>query len=104
MSEVDQLLGYAVKWNSNSRHSEAAQSVLNVILTNHKPDDLMKLSGCKDWVEGLLPYTEKHFQRLSRLQMKSKFVVFLQANMKSTGLQQHHVDQEEDMDQEIKEE
>jgi len=86
MVEIDQLLGYTVKWNSNSKHSEAAQSVLHVILTNFKPDDLLKLYGCKDWVEGLLPYTEKHFERLSRLQMKSKFLVFLKANMKATGL------------------
>eukprot|EP00088_Acartia_fossae_P063260 TRINITY_DN76_c0_g2_i1.p1 TRINITY_DN76_c0_g2~~TRINITY_DN76_c0_g2_i1.p1 ORF type:complete len:663 (-),score=82.73 TRINITY_DN76_c0_g2_i1:81-1784(-) len=86
MAEIDQLLGYTVKWNSNSKHSEAAQSVLNIILTHHKPDDLLKLTGCKTWIEGLLPYTEKHFQRLSRLQMKSKFLVFLEANMKSIGL------------------
>jgi len=86
MPELDQILGYAVKWNSNSKHSEAAQAILHVILTNHKPDDLLKLSGCRDWVQGLLPYTEKHFERLSRLQMKSKFLVFLQANMKATGI------------------
>jgi len=86
MPEIDQILGYAVKWNSNSKHSEAAQAIIHVILTNHKPDDLLNLSGCRDWVQGLLPYTEKHFERLSRLQMKSKFLVFLQANMKATGI------------------
>jgi len=87
-AELDQLLGYTVKWNTNSRHCEAAQSVLNIILTNHLPEDLIKLSGSRDWVEGLLPYTEKHFNRLSRLQMKSKFLTFLIANMKATSLPQ----------------
>jgi len=87
MVEVDQLLGYSVKWNSNSKHSEASQAVLHVILTNYVPDELMKLSGCRGWVEGLLPYTEKHFDRLSRLQMKCTFLVFMQANMKATGMQ-----------------
>jgi len=85
-AEVDQILGYAVRWNSNSKHCEAAQSVIHIILTNHLPEDLLKLSGCRDWVEGLLPYTEKHLQRLSRLQMKSKFLSYMVANMKSTGL------------------
>jgi len=83
---LDQLLGYTVKWNTNSRHSEAAQSVLHIVLTNRLPEELLKLSGARDWVEGLLPYTEKHFQRLSRLQMKSKFTTFLVANMKATSL------------------
>ena len=31
-------LGYSVKWNSNSKHSEASQAVLHVILTNYVPD------------------------------------------------------------------
>jgi len=83
---LDQLLGYTVKWNTNSRHSEVAQTVLNIILTNHVPDNLLKLEGSRSWVEGLLPYTDKHFQRLSRLQMKSKFLSFLVTNMKATSV------------------
>jgi U3 small nucleolar RNA-associated protein 13 len=83
---LDQLLGYTVKWNTNSKHCEAAQSVLFIILTNNLPEDLLKLSGSRDWVEGLLPYTEKHFQRMTRLQMKSKFTTFLISNMKATSI------------------
>lgn len=42
-AEIDQLLGYAVRWNSNSKHCEAAQSVLHVVLSNYLPEDLLKL-------------------------------------------------------------
>ncbi|XP_023345007.1 transducin beta-like protein 3 [Eurytemora carolleeae] len=87
-ASIDQLLGYTVKWNTNSKHCEAAQSALFIILSNYLPDDLLKLSGSRDWVEGLLPYTEKHFQRLSRLQMKSKFTTFLISNIKATAIPQ----------------
>ena len=51
------------------------------------------LPRCPGWVEGLLPYTEKHFQRLSRLQMKSKFLTFLSLAVKSTALPQQAMQQ-----------
>ena len=57
---LDQLLGYTVKWNSNSRHCAAAQAVLNCILTSRDSDDLIKLPGADTWLAGLIPYTEKH--------------------------------------------
>merc|ERR1711874_727643 len=69
---LDQLLTYNVKWNSNSRHSSAAQAVLHVVLTNVDPEVLLSLPNSTGWLEGLLPYTDKHFDRLSRLQVKIK--------------------------------
>merc|ERR1719245_528192 len=47
MAAVDQLLNYAVKWNTNSKHCEAAQSVLSIILNHHAPQDLVGLSGSR---------------------------------------------------------
>ena len=60
MPGLDQLLGYTVKWNSNSRHCAAAQSVLNCVLTSRDSDELIKLPGADTWLAGLIPYTEKH--------------------------------------------
>merc|ERR1719330_912813 len=82
---IDQLLGYTVKWNSNTRHSEAAQNVIHVILTNVDSEVLLSLPNSSTWLEGLLPYTEKHFARLSRLQIKTKFVSYLLLQMKETS-------------------
>jgi U3 small nucleolar RNA-associated protein 13 len=75
-----------VKWNTNSRHSTAAQAVLAAVLAAHPPERLLALSGCQSWVEGLLPYTEKHLARLTRLQMKSRFLAWLVGTMKPTAL------------------
>jgi len=86
---MDQLLGYVVKWNSNSRHSEAAQNVIHVILTNVDSEVLLSLPNSSSWLEGLLPYTEKHFARLSRLQVKTKFVSYLLHQMKETSQHLH---------------
>jgi len=83
---LDQLLGYTVKWNSNSRHCAAAQAVLNCILTSRDSDDLIKLPGADTWLAGLIPYTEKHQARLSRLRRKGEFVPYLLHQMKATNL------------------
>ena len=65
---LDQLLGYTVKWNTNTKHCAAAQAVLYVVLTNYDTELLLSLPNCDSWIQGLLPYTEKHFQRLTKLQ------------------------------------
>lgn len=83
---LDQLLGYAVKWNTNTKHCAAAQAVLFAVLSNFDTDHLLELPGSPTWLQGLLPYTEKHFQRLTRLQTKSKFVPYILYQMKSTSI------------------
>ena len=69
---VDQLLGYCVKWNSNSRHAAAAQAVLHCILATWDSGELVALPNSATWLPGLLPYTEKHLQRLGRLRRKAQ--------------------------------
>eukprot|EP00092_Neocalanus_flemingeri_P090038 GFUD01114021.1.p1 GENE.GFUD01114021.1~~GFUD01114021.1.p1 ORF type:complete len:465 (-),score=190.35 GFUD01114021.1:10-1404(-) len=83
---LDQLLGYTVKWNTNTKHCAAAQAVLYTVLTNLDTDLLLSLPTCDTWIQGLLPYTEKHFQRLTRLQTKSKFVPYILHQMKATSV------------------
>ena len=83
---LDQLLGYIVQWNTNTRHSTAAQNILNNILANISPDRLIKLPNIQSHVEGLLPYTEKHYSRLQSLNTKTKFIPYLLHAMKATHL------------------
>lgn len=42
-------------------------SVLSHVLKSHTLEQLMKFGGLHSILEGLIPYTERHFQRLSRL-------------------------------------
>jgi len=83
---LDQLLGYTVKWNTNTKHCTAAQAVLYAVLTNHDTDLLLSLPGVESWVQGLIPYTEKHFHRLSKLQTKSQFLPYILQQMKATSI------------------
>uniref|UniRef100_A0A1X7VHF9 U3 small nucleolar RNA-associated protein 13 C-terminal domain-containing protein n=1 Tax=Amphimedon queenslandica TaxID=400682 RepID=A0A1X7VHF9_AMPQE len=68
------LLGYVKKWNTNSKYCRVAQSVLHVLLKIKDPDDLSKISNISETLTGLIPYTERHFDRLSRLQQLSTFI------------------------------
>ena len=65
---TDTVLQYATKWNTNARHCLVAQSVLSLVLRWQTPEKLIELDDIKSLVEGFIPYTERHFQRLSRLQ------------------------------------
>merc|ERR1711925_52774 len=54
---LDQLLGYTVKWNSNSKHCAAAQAVIHCVLSGRDSEDLVKLPNVQTWLPGLVPYT-----------------------------------------------
>ena len=70
--EKIQLLGYVLKWNTNTRTSTEAQVILNIILTSTKPTELCYLE-----TSALLPYTAKHFQRLTKAQQHVTIMQFL---------------------------
>ncbi|RWS08046.1 transducin beta-like protein 3 [Dinothrombium tinctorium] len=80
------LLRYAVKWNTNSKHCEAAQRVLRIIFSEMPPETLLKIPEAKETVESLLPFTERHFNRLSYLHQQVNFMEFLWSNMKLTDI------------------
>ena len=83
---LDQLLGYIVQWNSNTRHSTAAQNMLHSILTSVSHERLLKLPNIQTHVECLLPYTEKHYNRLQSLNTKTKFIPYMLHSMKATNV------------------
>ncbi|GFG39073.1 hypothetical protein Cfor_11996 [Coptotermes formosanus] len=67
--ECDQketLLKCATVWNCNSKNCHPAQLVISILL-----DDLsngaLKIQGFSRTLEGTLPYTERHFKRLTHL-------------------------------------
>ena len=51
------LLKFCVEWNTNSRNYFPAQQVLNLVLRNFLPQDLVKLPGMQSIVEGFSVYT-----------------------------------------------
>ncbi|KAM9372396.1 transducin beta-like protein 3 [Phaethornis superciliosus] len=80
--QKEAVLTFLVTWNTNSRNCHEAQAVIETLLKHEAPDTLLQYSGIKSAVESLLPYTERHFQRLSRLLQASMFLDFMWQNMR----------------------
>ncbi|XP_074454376.1 transducin beta-like protein 3 [Larus michahellis] len=80
--QKEAVLAFLVTWNTNSRNCHEAQAVIETLLKHEAPDSLLQYSGIKSAVESLLPYTERHFQRLSRLLQASMFIDFMWQNMR----------------------
>lgn len=67
-----------MRWNQNAKHCHIAQFVLAALLSQSPPDSLAAMEGVASCLRGLIPYTERHFQRLDRLeQVRSGQTVIL---------------------------
>ncbi|XP_069876074.1 transducin beta-like protein 3 isoform X1 [Dipodomys merriami] len=84
--QKEALLRFCVTWNTNSRHCHEAQAVLGVLLRHEAPEELLAYEGVRAVLEALLPYTERHFQRLSRTLQAATFLDFLWHHMKLPSL------------------
>ncbi|XP_036771840.2 transducin beta-like protein 3 [Manis pentadactyla] len=80
--QKEALLRFCVTWNTNSRHCHEAQAVLGVLLRHEAPEELLAYEGVRASLEALLPYTERHFQRLGRTLQAATFLDFLWHSMK----------------------
>lgn len=74
-SQQEDLLKYAVLWNSNGKHCYTAQALLSVLLEEISSGKL-RLEGLRSTLEGLLPYTDRHLRRLSELQQDLHLLAF----------------------------
>ncbi|KAL9962409.1 hypothetical protein ACROYT_G031510 [Oculina patagonica] len=83
--QLDAILRFVVEWNTNSKNCHVAQTVLSIILRNNSPYELANRKNMKDTVEALLPYSEKHFQRMSRLLQQMEFIEYTWQSMKLSG-------------------
>jgi U3 small nucleolar RNA-associated protein 13 len=94
------LLAHVRDWNTSIKTSDAAQSILHVLLQHYPASHLLALSShppeapkdtlftdavvksrkktsaaVADILEGLLPYTERHYRRADRMQMQDAWLV-----------------------------
>ncbi|XP_069838180.1 transducin beta-like protein 3 [Dendropsophus ebraccatus] len=84
--QKESVLRYCSVWNTNSRNCHEAQCVLHVLLTQEAPESLLQYSSIRSSVEGLIPYTERHMQRMGRLLQASMFVDYMWQHMRLTDL------------------
>eukprot|EP00048_Salpingoeca_helianthica_P002746 m.60245 g.60245 ORF g.60245 m.60245 type:complete len:1026 (-) comp12282_c0_seq1:55-3132(-) len=75
--ELVTLLGFVRDWNTNSRNSFIAQSVLGVILKEYSFASLVALPEISPILQALLPYTERHYARMDRLLAQSYLLDYM---------------------------
>lgn len=85
LDQKEAVLGYCVVWNTNARSCQEAQAVLQVLLSHLPPEELITYQGARAHLEGLIPYTERHMQRISRLLQASMFLDYMWQKMRVTG-------------------
>jgi len=69
--QMETFFRYLRDWNTNSKHSVIAQRLLKLLFSQFNPNYLVKLPNMKEILEGLIPYTERHFSRLDKLLQRS---------------------------------
>uniref|UniRef100_A0A3Q3W174 U3 small nucleolar RNA-associated protein 13 C-terminal domain-containing protein n=1 Tax=Mola mola TaxID=94237 RepID=A0A3Q3W174_MOLML len=93
----ESLLQYCAVWNTNARNCQDAQVVLQVLLTHVPPEELLQYQGARNHLEGLIPYTERHMQRIGRLLQASMFLNYMWQKMRVAGAPSS-MGQDEEMD------
>ncbi|KAJ8680434.1 hypothetical protein QAD02_016221 [Eretmocerus hayati] len=76
------LLNFAVTWNTNARNCELAQLVIHAFLYDIGFENLQHINW-RSKLESLLPYTERHFQRITRLYQDLHFLNYTVRRMKA---------------------
>ncbi|CAH1115995.1 unnamed protein product [Phaedon cochleariae] len=67
------LLKYAVNWNMNSKYCHPAQLIINILMGELQTGEFRPI-GLSSAIEAALPYTERHFRRLTNLMQDMHFV------------------------------
>uniref|UniRef100_A0A3B1IEJ5 Transducin beta like 3 n=2 Tax=Astyanax mexicanus TaxID=7994 RepID=A0A3B1IEJ5_ASTMX len=96
--QKEALLRYCAVWNTNARSCLDAQAVLQVLLTHLSPAELLQFQGARTHLEGLIPYTGRHMQRIGRLLQSSMFLDYMWQKMRVTGGKDSGYLQDEEMD------
>lgn len=61
------LLSRVRDWNTNVRASTVAQTILYAVLRTHKVEDLVNIPSITQLIDGLVPYSERHYNRVDDL-------------------------------------
>lgn len=72
--EVHLLLEYIREWNTKPKLCHVAQFVLSWVFKIFSPTEIMEIKGVSELLEGLIPYSQRHFNRVDRL-VRSTFLL-----------------------------
>ncbi|KAJ0177205.1 hypothetical protein K1T71_007214 [Dendrolimus kikuchii] len=74
-TQKETLLKFATEWNTNNKTCHAAQLVFNILAPEIISGSL-KVPALGGFIEGALPYTERHFERLTNLLQDLNFITY----------------------------
>lgn len=72
----ESLLKHAINWNTNSRNCRPAQLILNILLKQIINKEFTVSTGLSKSIEEALPYTERHFKRMTEYMKDLKFLEY----------------------------
>ena len=68
------LIKFAAEWNANSRTCHEAQVVMKYLFSIYTCEQLLELDDMEENLKGLIAYTDRHFDRLSKIKQQFAFV------------------------------
>ncbi|CAK1547178.1 unnamed protein product [Leptosia nina] len=74
-TQKETLLRFAAEWNTNTKNCQAAQLVFNILAPEIISGNL-QVPSLSRFIEGALPYTERHFERLTNLLQDLNFISY----------------------------
>ncbi|TKY55206.1 Transducin beta protein 3 [Spatholobus suberectus] len=72
--ELRVLFNYVREWNTKPKLCYVSQFVLFRIFNIFPPTDIVQIKGIGEFLEGLIPYSQRHFGRIDRL-VRSTFLL-----------------------------
>lgn len=84
-AQKDALMRHAVAWNTNSRNCRAAQLVIRLIVRDILNGSFRPSTGLERLIEETLPYTERHFKRMTEYMKDLKFLEYTMRCMQPHG-------------------
>ncbi|GKY90899.1 hypothetical protein MPSEU_000062700 [Mayamaea pseudoterrestris] len=76
-----QILRYCRDWNTRARNSHVAMLVCKALVSVVPVPKLVKINGVPEIVAGIIPYAERHFDRLDRLYASTFLLDFILNSM-----------------------
>ncbi|KAG5188335.1 hypothetical protein JKP88DRAFT_267609 [Tribonema minus] len=80
--QIKTCLSYCRDWNTNAKTAAVAQAVITALLRCIGLERLSQVETCSEVLEALLPYSERHYQRLDRLLQSTYLVDYTLAGMR----------------------
>lgn len=81
LEEIAKLLSFVRDWNCHAKFTMTSQQMLRAVFMTFPPAKLKSIPGMREMLEALLPYSERHLQRVTGLLRGSYFIDYVTQGM-----------------------